>query len=364
MEPHNKDTFLNEEVGIFDYLLLIKRRKKTFLVSFLVFLITGITYSLFIPKSYKSEAVIMPKGESNSGGGLGSLLGAGLLGGMGKGVVSTGSAASNKIKIYLNSYSLFITIIKKDEVRARLIEFIDAGSGFTKQLSPTELDELLARRLRGMVKAEVEDSGVILVSILTRDPHIAQFLLKHVLSGLNEYLISRSMDDADSDLNLIGKQLIKNRKEVIEYSSWLTNYYEHNREIASKSVLDVPIGLNTEASIVTGTPDENVPVGSGVVIKDIPVQVYLKYLQQQSDILSNINKMLSEQYYMAIVNHIKDTVNFRIIDAPDLQLSPVKPVLKMLFIVITVGALFIGLIMVFVTEFLDGFKKKLEGIDK
>jgi len=357
---NTEDFFEEDKIDLVNYFLVVLKRKKMFAFVVLVVFLLSVFYCLSLPKIYESQTIVLPKGDTAKPG-LSSLIG-GALGGLGG--ASAGGGTSSKMKLYLKSQSFSYKVAISGDVKAKYIEYLLKNKLVDKNDVASITDEDIGSNINSMIKYEDDVSlGSMSLTVRSRDAYFSQYLLTQIVDQLNKVLDASNAYDSTRSLDVVGRQLVQNRKELLELSKWLTQYYSHNSESSLKSEIDVPIGLSEESIMVHG--DTTLNQGGSVndvVMKEIPLQVYLKYIQQQSDILSNINKMLSQEYRMAIVNSVRDMDSFKVIDKPNLQLSPVKPILKYMMVISFVFALLVGVFVIFSMEYITNTRQKLKGI--
>jgi len=94
-------------------------------------------------------------------------------------------------------------------------------------------------------------------------------------------------------------------------------------------------------------------------VNNIPHHIYLQYLELNRQVLSTINSMISQRYYMAMINETKEEPSFEIID--DARAAGVVFPRPWFYLFISlVMTSFFSLFVIFTKIFWDEIKKNIK----
>jgi len=172
--------------------------------------VTGIAFavslliSLIVPKTYESEARIMPP----EGGGSSSALISALAGRSLEGELLGGLAAG--LMGSRNSGALFVDVLRSGSVTGRLIDRFDLQHVYHKRYR-VDAAKVLARRT---TITQDKKSGVISVSVKDHDPRRARDMAQAYLEELNTVVNRTSTSSAHQERVFIEKRLASVRANL------------------------------------------------------------------------------------------------------------------------------------------------------
>ena len=215
------------EVSLLDLLVLLVNHKQLLLKSALLFLVLGVVVALLTPSRFTSSAVMIPETtEEGAGANLGGALSALRNFGIGFGGVSTGVTAQTFPEIMVGrTVRLSVirdTLLLPELGRATLTDYFNQPPGvigllleYTVRLPgkikralapppalddnprasgyvfPTEREEIALMALRELISVNMdEDSGIISVSVETKDPLLSVAILNRLIFHFSERIRS------------------------------------------------------------------------------------------------------------------------------------------------------------------------------
>jgi uncharacterized protein involved in exopolysaccharide biosynthesis len=215
----------DDEINLFDLLLVLLRRK-WLIVGIVVFGgIAGVTTSLLMTKIYRSEATILPREEEKmSSSVLSSALGA--LGSMVAGELGLGGASSlEKLQVVLQSRYLAQRVIEKYDLMRVL--FPDEWDERTKKWKTKKwfgLADLTPPTMQDATKKIAEDwlnvtsdskRGILKVSFDHSQPETAKNIVDYYLLQMSELMREVVLRDAAENMRFLTEQLDKTTDSLL-----------------------------------------------------------------------------------------------------------------------------------------------------
>ena len=367
---------MNDEFNILNTYYYFKKRWKLLLIvpaciSFLVFI-----YAICQPKIYRAQVSIMPLGSENND--LAFLL---------SNFTGNGSKGGSQQQIILN-------LIQSRTFVERVQKRFDLSVDTAKKL-PVLLKTGKREAHRGdpsVVKGQNEMSwhlsvsydanGLLLVAIDAPDATFAAVLANGVVDELQQYINEGTFTNAKRYRQYIGDQLMETRKQFLEASKGLTNFYAKNKISVSDSRLSVDVNLINVSNAVLANPNDQQDfemisreIGrlekekkaleerlKNNVVHDISEQVYLEYMNASRSISGELNQLLSKQYEMAKIAEERKNLAFQIIDPARKPFEPFKPRIKRMVVLSFFASLMMTVFFIVILRYIR-WLKELHGRD-
>lgn len=361
-------------------------RKRVRFIFGVVFICTAISvvYSLVAPKTYRAEAVIMP---FSSGTSTGTLLAAlGNLGGALGGVAGIGASASPEqlqFMALLNSRTLAEKVIERFDLMKVLFEGEwDKKEGRWKDPKrPPLLEDGVKGLLSHMEFVATKKDPTIKISAEFRDPRLAADVVNGYIDGLREFVNSNAFTVAKKNRIFIEGQLAENKKELLEVGKELNAFYKENRVSDVESMVTVPI-MDTDTTppldLYLGPQGSREAMWSSLeerkeelkkrlenikVVKDVPQQVYLRYLMLRQELLGKLNTLLAQQYELAKIEEAREDLAFQVIDEARVPERKYKPKRRIIVGVAFAASIFLAVFGAFFLEFIQGAKERAKAME-
>jgi uncharacterized protein involved in exopolysaccharide biosynthesis len=207
-----------------------------------------------------------------------------------------------------------------------------------------------------------ENKGTIKISSTAEDPKLAMTIVDSYVRNLQKYLNDNSITVAKRNRIFIEGQLEQNKRELLEAGKMLNAFYKGERISNIESKIDVPLAsetTNVQLNELQRQKNElDQKINEIAVIKDVPQQVYLQYLNLRRTLLSQVNSLLTQQYEMAKISESKEDVTFQVIDPPQVPEIRSWPKRKLIVVVSFMGSFFLAIFVVFFMEFIKKLKSE------
>lgn len=248
-------------------------------------MILALVIVLIMPNHYRSDASILPTGKQDNLSTLKMLAG-----------FSGGGMDMDE-----NSSALFPEVLVSNQVRDAIILHqyaVDFGDGPEKMTLEKYFDLEKPERLRDALDELTQirsddETGIIYISVTTKDPKFSQQILRQTLAELENYNLNiRRSNAKESELYL--ERELRNQAEILaESETALEDFQKANRDWYASS-------------------DPEILMNLGRLKRDIEInsQTYL---------------LLREQYEMARLTAQKDVPIVRILDQPSLPTLKSSP---------------------------------------
>ena len=356
----NKEIIKDDEVNLIALWNVLMSKKKLIAAIVIVCTLLSIVYSFLVTKQYTSEAIIMPIAQSSGGlpGGLSSLAG---LAGIN---VSPSQTPSQKMMALLHTKYLARQVIVENGLLP--VFFGDIKSSIKGSIRGSEemlMQIAVQKVLGGFVNFEGdENKGTIKISSTAEDPKLAMTIVDSYVRNLQKYLNDNSITVAKRNRIFIEGQLEQNKRELLEAGKMLNAFYKGERISNIESKIDVPLAsetTNVQLNELQRQKNElDQKINEIAVIKDVPQQVYLQYLNLRRTLLSQVNSLLTQQYVMAKISESKEDVTFQVIDPPQVPEIRSWPKRKLIVVVSFMGSFFLAIFVVFFMEFIKKLKSE------
>ena len=334
---------MDDRFNILDVYYYLKKRWRLALGAPAGIAVMVLICTLFQPKIYRAQVSILPLGETQYN--LVSLLSN----------FTSGQAQGNSQQFTI--ISLFHSRTFAERVQDRFDSSFAAAEKLSDPFNATDKDGVAVAAVGAEQKGKgevpwsmsitPEASGNLLsIEVDSHHPVFSAFLANGIVDELHRYINDNAFTRSTKYRGYIGTQLTETRRQFLEQSKELAEFYVVNKISGSNSHLDADIGLVAldnapkDGNSVPGDfeqisfqirqlekkkKDLEKDIQKNVVIKDIPEQVYLEYLNTERDILGQLQQLLARQYELAKISEAKEGLNFQVIDSAHVPTSPFKP---------------------------------------
>ena len=322
----------NEDLNLLEYWKVMKKYRKLILLLVCSLTVLVALVSLFLPNSYKSEAVVMPVGRENNGfAALASqVAGGAALGGL----LGMGDSGSQKLVALLKTKVLAERVIEENNLK--MVFFKDRWDEKNKKWSDVS-NEQITEEAVSLFQSEYFDfednqsDGTLKIYAIFEDPELAFRVVSSAIKELQNIINERSLTAEKRNRIFIENQLANGKTRLLEIGKELNSFYQRSNVSSIRSSVDVDLNL-TDLSTSSlpneceGAYDQSVTcleaksqlleerIRAARVVKDVPQQVYLNYLIKQNEFLAQITALLSQQYEMAKIQEVKEDLSFQVID--------------------------------------------------
>ncbi|OGQ23351.1 MAG: hypothetical protein A3I05_05285 [Deltaproteobacteria bacterium RIFCSPLOWO2_02_FULL_44_10] len=344
-----------DDINIFEYYRIFRARRNIFFLTVLMLTAIGVVYAYLQPTTYSATAEILPVGGSEAGG-LAALAAqvpgfAGIGGAMGG-----GDTSAKTLLAILKSRTLAEQIIR----RSHLFQYY---FGNDAQESPDLMEAAVSMLLRRNTEfSNSLKTGTIIIRAEFKDPALSADVANGYVELLQHSLQNNAFTKAKRNRFFIEERLAQNKRELLETGKRLNEFYQERQVSNVEASVDVPIGDDNGSPVVLAEL-EKLEKEKGelkqkiLIIKDIPQQIYLEYVAQQKEIFAKMNILLSQQFEMAKIEEAKEDLAFQIIDPARKPVGRSSPNRKLIFYLSFFASLFMGIFLVFVTEYIVRVKR-------
>ncbi len=379
MNEQKPSYYDNDEIDLYDLYLKIKKRRKMILKIFFISTILSVVISLLWPKSYKSEATLIPL-ASSSYGELSQL--AALAG------ISTGKQdPANKIMAVLNS----------DTIKEQVIKDLDLVTRLEIKISKDENPVYeTARKLSKMVDVVSDKKlGIIKIEVVVKDPVLAKEIAEKYIEKLRVILSEKALTLAKANRVFLEEELNKLRKKIEQQKSLLAAFQKKEKIIeptdqikgamalyaelvGKKMALEVEIRqlesiLSADNPQIKSKKDllenikkeiaklETTKEGAVLSIAGAPTAI-----KGYSDLIMDLKtseelyKNLYALYEKARLEELKEDIFVEVIDYPKIPDIKFKPKRSLIVAITAISSLFIGIFLVFFLEFLENISSSAQ----
>lgn len=310
----------SDEIDIRDLILPLWAARKQILTTALIFAVLGGIIGFLTPVTYTASSTFLPQ-TSQSGGGLaGSLGGLASLAGINLNAPMSGGdippsmyatvLASEPFrkrildaKIMVNGDSLTYRTYLENQPKSGISTLQEYTIGLPGKLiglfSTNEEEEIketenefkglqpLSNKEYGLLNSVsgnvsiVNDKkeGIVIISVVERDPLIAAQVTKVTEEVLQDWIIEHKVKNAKAQYEFIEKQFESKQKEFFSIQDQLANYMDRNQNVLSATYL-----------------------------------IRLERLQAEFDLVNTVYSELAKQKEQAAIQLSKDTPTFSILD--------------------------------------------------
>ncbi len=183
----------NDEIDLLEYWNVIWRRKLMIIAICSVAVIATMIMSLYSPKYYKSETVIIT--STSESGGLGAALSAIPLAGALAGAAGLQTPA-DKIMVILKSRTIAEAVIKRFDFKRVFYEdqWDPAKNTWKDTKKPPLMMDTVRALTEDVTKFNKSKEGAITISVEWKDPKLAAEIANYYIDALTEFMSSKSVN--------------------------------------------------------------------------------------------------------------------------------------------------------------------------
>lgn len=371
---------MKKEMGIFDILYVLAKRKAFVIVFTLVFAIGAVVYSLLVPKHWVSKAVLVP--VEDSGNALGALDG-GMLG------MLSGSLLGS---IQRDPAVEFVSIMQSRSFREEVVKEFDLLRYYNLQDRPPleAMEKAVFRLGNKMTRISTEqESKLITISVETKDKLLSKNIAQYYLDSLQDYLRTKRGSKSKLQREFLEKQVSDTKASTESLAVALKDFQKKNRTVGLDEQTQALIGLysesvaqyykaETEYEIAKQQFDSNSAVLADLArrrdvlsdkVKELESsnsQLVPSYIPQISripdlslqyaklklnlEIQKKVYEYLYPQYELAKLEEARDMPSYDVLDSPSLAGLRSKPKRAMMVVVITVMAFLLACFLAVIME--------------
>lgn len=333
----------DEEINLLDLYHAIRRRIRLICMIVVVATLASVLYSLFLPKIYRSEAVILPLGNSSVAGSLGGVIAAQFqsLSALSGGNMG-GSGVNAKLTALLQSWTLTKNVIQNHDLLK--VFFKDEWNSAQQQWKigyPPSMEVAVALFQGRLSVADDKKSGMLKIAIEDQSPELAKKIVDVTLIELQSFVSNKELSQAKRRRVFIEKRLTFSKRELLEMGKNLAQVYQGDNISPQAALVDVSIGAEitddaTNDNILAQLTDNLANLSQkkekldeamkhSSVVHNVPQQVYMDYMNQKRQVLVSIVSLLSQEYEMAKMEEAREGVSFQVIDAARVPKIRFKP---------------------------------------
>lgn len=309
---------------------------KLFFIIVATITLSATLISIFLPKTFKASAVIMPiGGKSGGSGGLAAL--AGQLSGMPSlAGLSGANSPTQQFMSLLKTRTLAEVVINENNLLPALLKKLSDDPALNMERGVKVL------RTEHITFTEDKKGGIITIDAVFQDPRLAADVANGYVAGLQQFIKGNALTVAKRNRIFIEKQLAENDSDLLQAGKEINEFYKGGKVSNIDAFIDVPLNSFLSAGEQKIAPDDIFSIdkfetilkkkrdveeqlGALKVVKNVPQQVYLQYLALKKTILVQVNGLLTQQYEMAKIEESKEELAFQLIDPaipPTMRYSP------------------------------------------
>ena len=371
---------MKKEMGIFDILYVLAKRRTFVIVFTLLFAIGAIVYSLLAPKHWVSKAVLVPVEDSGNvfgaldGGMLGMLSGS-LLGGMQR-----------------DPAVEFVSIMQSRSFREEVVKEFDLLR-YYKLLDkpPLEAMEKAVFRLGNKMTriSTDQESKLITIKVETKDKLLSKNIAQYYLDSLQEYLSTKRGSKSKMQRQFLEEQVSYTKATIESLAVALKDFQKENRAVGLDEQTEALIGLYGESvaqyykaeieyevakqqydsnsavladlarrrDVLAGKVKELESSNSQLVPSYIPqisripdLSMQYAMLKINLEIQKTVLQYLYPQYETAKLEEARDMPSYDVLDSPSLAGLRSKPKRALTVVVITVMAFLLACLLAVIME--------------
>jgi len=370
-------------MNIRQYLSVIIKWRKVVILNVLVISILAIIISLVIPKKYTSKTTIlppiMPGGELFGGA---STLSSALAQTVGFPIITTATPSD-----------LFAAILRSKTVMKGVVDDCNLKEVYGPKRTYAKLEK--------NTEIKVTPEGIIEIYTTAKDPQLARKMAISYVKHLDEFNKSVIMSTGKKNRIFLEGRLKEVKKELQKAEEALRAFQESHKTISIedeiKPVLETVSSI--KAQIITKkvmldavrryATEQNPEViklkaeikaleqrlhdmeykgdashfgiGFSIPFEKVPqASIELARLTREVMVQEQVFTLLTEEYEKAKIQEVRDTPTVEILDEASLPKTKSFPKRKKIVAIAFVFSLFIGLLLAFLFEYIEGLKGKEE----
>ena len=374
-----------DKINLLNYLMvLVKYRRFLFLNTILVCVIVGLI-SFLLPSWYTAHTTMLPPESETSFLGLSSSL----LGGF-------APPGEMSLPLMATPSDVIAVILRSRSVAEKIVEKTDLMEVYNTQSKEETINELASH-----TRVEVSGEGLISLDFEDKDRERAALVANLYIEELDRINRMANTSKARNTKLFIQKRMEKTNKDLIKAEEDLRKFQEEHKTISLDEQMKTAIqtAANLKAEMVLNEIEVNVlsqnlspshPKIQNLQNKisqirkqleklefgnqdssseknqvlDVPFSevpklgLELARLTRDLKIQEAIFELLSSQYEQAKIQEAKDTPTIQILDRAIPPEKRSRPKRAMMVIFAGIASLFVGMIFVFVLEYLETTRKR------
>jgi tyrosine-protein kinase Etk/Wzc len=251
------------------------------------------------------------------------------------------------------------------------------------------------------VKVSDDRKGLISIIVEYRNPKVAANIANEYTAALERFLNENALSIAKRNRIFLGKQLESTKVDLLRTEEDLKGYQTKERIVALDAQSEAAIKALAElkAQVIArevqlaawrefttkANPDvkrmedelrelsqqlkrlemgskhadSNKSIGAWITLNEAPA-VGLGYVRLKRDALiqEKVFEFLTQQYEMAKVEEAHDDITFQVVDSAVAPQKKIKPKRALNVLIAGVGSLFLGILLVFLFEYLEEQKAR------
>jgi uncharacterized protein involved in exopolysaccharide biosynthesis len=288
--------------------MTIRQVRDSLLAGVVVGALTG-TISLVWPKTYKSEAKILPNSPRSAASSL-----MGLAGSSGFGDLLSGQLGGRELPIF--TYPEILTSRSMLE-RIALSGYSHSAGGVTVMSAlgikgaGRESLEKGVRKLKDVTRVDTNPrSGFLYVSAITPDSVLSAHIVERMLEELDRFNVETRSSRERATREFIGARMQDARKELALAEQTLTVFRRNNLRIGNSPQLELELGR----------------------------------LEREVSARSEVYRLLAREYEMARIEERRDTPTFSVVDPAKPPVRKYRPMVMMNVLIAFAGASALGMV--------------------
>ncbi len=374
-----------DEIDLYELWLVMKKRKKVILGTFLIITVLTAIVSFLLTPVYRSTASVIP--VSNTQSPLGNLAGLAALAGLSIGQTDE----SQKVIAVLKSRTIKENIIKKLNLINVLLEEIPEDRE-PLNVAIEELDDITSID-------QDKKTGVIHISVDFKDPILAAKIANAYVDELQKILNEKALTVAKMNRIFLEKRLKEEEEKLKKYQIEMAKFQKKTRLIEPKQQLKGTMELYAQLLIRKITLQIRLRELQSALSENNPkiemIKEQLKAIDTQLNKLENkgkesafpsitdvpeklteyvdllrklktseaIYETLLKAYEQAKFEEAKENLYVQVIDEAFVPDIPEKPKKKLMVAVAAVSSLFLGIFLAFFLEWIENIKKRHQEIE-
>ncbi len=336
---------MEHEFSLIEIAFILYKRIVFILIIMLVFLCLAFFYIKKQPRIYQSSARILSL--SQAGLQLNSLASLAFGG-------ATVSSKITRFNTFLSTKYMAqkVALNYRDELTKSY--YILNKIVPTPETTPPRIDDLAAMLIAGLkMLPDKMDTEVLEIKMQLPDAQLCQKIVLMYLDELKQYINENELTVTQRNNTFIGTQLRKNKKQLFEEGKAISKFYDTFKLESNRSVIDVNLAkpMASTSSLAGDREEQHANTLTGEKwVRDVPVDIFLKYLSVRAKVLEEIYGQLETQYQVSKIDAENEKLNFHVIEVPVVNEGAVKPN-KALIYAIAVGlGIMVSLIVSFGLE--------------
>ncbi len=359
-----RECYEEDEIDLYELWLTIKKRKWIIILITFISVFSSVIYALFIAEPvYKSEAKILPLGESGDTLSKYQAL-AGMLG------MPVGERSS-KLVVILNSDTLKMRVIKRLNLLPVFFPKLwDKKNKKWKVMDKRKIPDIRdgANRLKGLINiSQDQKTGVITISVeYPEDPELAYTIANTLLDEAQKIIEKKSFSISYRYRIYLEKQLILVKKKIDLLEDIYIRY-------TKGEIKTVPYIFNLkESELKRFSFNENIIRRTKIKLNKLEKKINrvnisnsllenklnMERLNLQFNLLKNVFVSLYREYEITKLQEKKESLAFDIIDEPYIPKVPYKPKKRLIVTVAGVSGLILGIFLAFFIEWINNIKSQ------